>query len=282
MKNTRAYLLLNLAVIMFGFAGLFGKWLNIPAIGITFGRVFFAFISLFVVQAFSRNKFTLAAKHDYVFSALSGILLAFHWFAFFKSVQLATVGIALFSYSTFPLFTALLEPVFFREKFKTITLLLAFIALLGVGLMIPVFDFTNLITIGIVWGVLSGLSFSLIAIINRGLVRRNPAALLSFYFEGFACLSLLPALFFIPFTINIEDLILLVLLGTVFTALAHSLFIESMRHIKAAYASLTASLESVYGLIFAILLIHEIPSIKTLLGGAFILTAVVIASVQNQ
>ena len=36
----------NIAVLLFGLAGLFAKWIHLPAIGITFGRVLFSSMAL--------------------------------------------------------------------------------------------------------------------------------------------------------------------------------------------------------------------------------------------
>jgi len=51
-----------------------------------------------------------------------------------------------------------------------------------------------------------------------------------------------------------------------------------MLYIKAQLASIIASLEPVYGIIFAIILLHEIPSARTILCGVIILGATSVAS----
>ena len=70
----------------------------------------------------------------------------------------------------------------------------------------------------------------------------------------------------------------LVLLGVVFTALAHSLFIRGMVVVKAQLASVIACLEPVYGILIALAVLHEIPSFRELLGGAVIICAIVYAT----
>ena len=68
---------------------------------------------------------------------------------------------------------------------------------------------------------------------------------------------------------------MLLLLGVVFTALAHTLFIRSMRTIKAQQASIIISLEPVYGIVLAALLLSEIPTVRMLIGGGLILGAAI-------
>lgn len=68
-------------------------------------------------------------------------------------------------------------------------------------------------------------------------------------------------------------------LGVVCTALAHTLFIASLRAITAQSASLLASLEPVWGIVFGILLLRAIPTVSTLLGGALILCATLLPGI---
>jgi drug/metabolite transporter (DMT)-like permease len=58
------------------------------------------------------------------------------------------------------------------------------------------------------------------------------------------------------------------------------LFIEAMRRQTAQTASIISSLEPVYGMALAFLFLHEVPAPRTLLGGAVILTAVIVISMR--
>jgi len=66
---------------------------------------------------------------------------------------------------------------------------------------------------------------------------------------------------------------LLLLLGVVCTAVAHTLFIRGMRRIGARTASLISSLEPVYGIALALVFLGEIPAPRTILGGLIIVAA---------
>ena len=74
---------------------------------------------------------------------------------------------------------------------------------------------------------------------------------------------------------------MLAVLGVFCTALAHVLFIKSLVHIKTQLASITACLEPVYGIIFAFVLLGEIPTLRTILGGSIILGTIAIASIKR-
>jgi drug/metabolite transporter (DMT)-like permease len=74
--------------------------------------------------------------------------------------------------------------------------------------------------------------------------------------------------------LSAQDLLLLGMLGVVCTALAHTLFITSLRTIPAGIAAVTRALEPVYGILPAALLLGEFPPLRTLSGGAVVLAAV--------
>ena len=74
-------------------------------------------------------------------------------------------------------------------------------------------------------------------------------------------------------SITQRDIVLLLVLGIVCTALSHTLFIASLRRVTAHTASVVAALEPVYGIALAALLLNEIPTPRTLAGAALIIGA---------
>ena len=68
---------------------------------------------------------------------------------------------------------------------------------------------------------------------------------------------------------------LLVVLGLVCTALAHTLFIGGLAVVTAHTASVIAALEPVYGIALALVLLGEVPGARTIAGGALIVAAAV-------
>ena len=82
-------------------------------------------------------------------------------------------------------------------------------------------------------------------------------------------------------TLTGQDLLLLVILGVVFTALGQGLVVASLQQLRAQTASVIFGLEPVYGILLAWLLLGEIPAPRTLVGGVLICGAVLWASVQH-
>ncbi|MBI5589249.1 MAG: DMT family transporter [Deltaproteobacteria bacterium] len=282
MTNKRTGLIqINLAVFLFGFAGLFGKFIHIHPAAITFGRTFFAGITLFIGLILTRTALSIQSFRDFLTLLLSGFVLAVHWFTFFQSIQVSSVAIGLLSFSSFPLFVTFMEPYFFGERLKVFDVIISVIVVMGLVLVIPAFDFSNHVTQGVFWGVLSGLTFAFLSLLNRMHVGRHQPLAIAFYQLVFATLFSLPAVFFSGASPTSRDILLLLVLGVMCTALAQLLFIGSLRHIKAQLASVIAGLEPVYGIVFAFLLLSEVPSLRTCIGGLLILGAVFAAMVKH-
>lgn len=278
-KHSRQGLLsANLATLLFGLAGVLGKLSGAPAPLITLGRVIFAGIALALWVGLRRSPVRPHNKRDLARLTLLGVILAIHWTAFFQAIVVSNVAIGLLAFSSFPLFTALLEPVVLRQRPRMLETLAAVIILPGILLLVPRFSLNDSATQGVLWGVLAGATFALLSVLNRGLTERYPSAVISLYQDSIAAIVLLPTLLFVPLSglLSLQTLLLLAALGLACTALAHTLFIASMRHITAQLASVTAALEPVWGVAFAWLLLSQTPSPRTLLGGAIIVAATLV------
>ena len=267
--------------MFFGLAGLFGKWIDLPPALITWSRCAFAFVALFFMILFSKERFVLKqTRHYFVFAGL-GLLYALHWWAFFYSIQISTVAIGLLSFSTFPVFTVFLEPFFFRERIRKTDIVSALAVFGGIALIVPGFNLNNSITLGAAVGVLSGLSFAVLQIFNRKYIQTYSGIQITFYQTGSAAIILLPLVSFGSSCVTSTDIFLLMLLGVLCTAVAHTLFISGFKSVKVRTASIIAGLEPVYGIIAAMLLLHEIPSLKVICGGIVILAVSMWVSVSN-
>ncbi len=273
MKKKRSLAEIHVAVVLFGIAGLFGKWIVLSPSIIVLGRVFFASIALALILLISKQTILFPKKSTYLLLASLGLLLAVHWTVFFQSIQISTVAVGLLSYSSFPVFTAFLEPLFFKEKIQIKNLFHAGMCVLGIFLIIPKFDLNDAVFQGVLWGIAAGLTFSLLTIFNRKLSKKYSSLVIAFYQDFFATLFLLPFFFILRPTLDLKNIFLLCILGIFCTAGSHTLFIKGMKYIRAQTAAIISSLEPVYGIVIAFFFLHEIPAFRTVLGGMIILTA---------
>lgn len=281
-KRLGGLLQIHAAVLLFGLTGIFGKSINLPARYITLGRVFFASFSMGLFFLVRKRDVRLKSAKDYVAIIFVGALLAFHWTAFYTSVQISTVAIALLTFAAYPIFVTFIEPAMFGEKLKKIDVLFSFIMFAGVLLIVPAFDLGNNMTVGLLWGLAASVVFAFMSLLNRKFASNYGGSVVAFYEQGAAALFLSPILLFYRPAATARDMGLLVLLGILFTGVAHSLFIGGMKYVRAQTAGIIASLESVYGIISAALLLGEIPSVRELIGGAIILGTAFYSTLRSQ
>ena len=265
---------LHVAVALFGFAALFGKWIVLPATTIVFGRTLIAAATLVLVLVMRRQR---AGRPD-VPTALNGAILALHWVSFFAAIQVSSVAVGLLGYASFPVFVLLLERRLLRGgAFERTTALLATLGLLA---LVPDFTWSSDVIRGLALGMVSALTFAWLAVRNRRLVERMAPGRIALWQNVCAALCLAPIVALGPDVAwpTPSDAALLLVLGVACTGVAHTLFIASMQRVSAHAASVVAALEPVYGIVLAAMLLGEVPDTRTLVGGALIVAAAIVAS----
>ncbi len=273
MKN-KSLLMTNIAVLLFGMAGILAKSVSVPSIGITFGRVFFSSITLFIYMKLTGRSFAVDNRRHLYTMLAAGVVLAFHWWSFLQSVRVSTVAIGTITFSSFPLFVTFLEPLVYHTRLTAKNVLCALAMVAGVCITIPQFSPENNMTAGIAIGMASALSYAVLTLLNKNLSASYPGTKISFYEQGTAAVVLLPIVLFMHLQPTATDIAVILVLGIVTTALAHTLYITSLRGIPAHLAGIISSMETVYGIALAWLVLGEVPSLREVLGGAVILAVV--------
>ena len=268
MKNKEIFSL-HAAVMLFGLAGVIGKFVGLPAIFITFARAFFSAIFLLIVMLIKKENILLNSRNDYCLIGLAGVIMAIHWFTFLQAIEMATVAVGTITFSTFPLFVTFLEPFFYKEKLKLKNIIVAIVMLLGILITIPEFSLKNQMTSAIVIGMIGSLSYALLCLINRYFSKSYDGKTICLYEQGVAAFVLLPSLFIVEINLTMVDFL---------AAIAHSIYINSLKKIKVHTASIISGMESVYSIVLALILLHEMPSMKEIFGGSIVLMTAFYAS----
>lgn len=280
-SKTKALLSVHIAIFLLGASGLFAKWVQLPSLVITFGRTLFSSLALLAFMLLTKKPIKLAQKKHYGHMIFLGILLAVHWYSFYEAIQLSTVALGLLSFSTFPVFVTFLQPLFTKQKLYIKDVIIALIVFGGVLITVPSFEAGGTMLHGILVGVFSGFSYAILTIFNKSYAAEYSGEKIAFYEQAIASLVLLPFVFIYKPVFTGQDILLLVLLGVIFTGLAHTLFINSLKSISSQTASIITCLEPIYSILLAMLTLNEIPSMREIIGGVIILSAVVYSSLQS-
>lgn len=266
------------AVFLLGLVPLFAKLVPMDAVSIIFYRCFFGAAGLLAFVLWRRHGFGLGTGRDYLRTLVVGVLLAAHLSSYFHAIQLTTVAIAIAATFTFPVMTVLIEPLLDGRRVRLLDLGLAVVAFGGVALIAAPAGSDSAVLSGVLWGLFSALMFALRNVLHRRWLSHHPSSQAMGYQLLVVVLCLL-AFTEPPASVNPPAWLGLALLGLVFTALAHSLFAGSMRHLPAKTAALMASLQPVISILAAAVVLTEVPGPRTLVGAAMVVSVAVIEGV---
>lgn len=265
------------AVLLFGFAGLFGKWIPWEPAAIVLGRTAIAAAALAPFVRWRMRGF----RSPHRIALGNGVILAVHWVAFFEAIQVSTVAIGLLGFASFPLFVPLLERAMLGLRITAGKLAGAGLVAFGLVLLVPEWSWRSDTVQGLAWGALAGFTFALLAVCTRKAAPDRSSSELALWQNAVAAALLLPVVLAQGGTGGTFDAgiaVKLLMLGVVCTAVAHTLFAASLVHVPASVASVCAALEPVYGIALAAVLLGEVPDARTLAGAAVIVLAAVVAS----
>jgi drug/metabolite transporter (DMT)-like permease len=276
-----ALVVAHIAAVLFGLTGILGALIHADATIITYGRAAFAVLALgLVAQLQRRALFKGLDARKLLVMAMTGALLATHWVTFFIAIKVGGVAVATLGFASFPAFIALLDLVAFRERIGASEAMLLLLVSIGLVLVVPSFDLLDQGTVGLLWGLASGLSFALLAIANRRAVRGMDALQVAFW------QNVTVALLVAPFALShfeapglqTSDWVYLGLLGVFCTGLSQFLFVKSLEGLEARSAGMIIALEPVYAIACAWWLFDEEPSVRMLVGAGVIILATVLSA----
>ncbi|MDH5609451.1 MAG: DMT family transporter, partial [Cyclobacteriaceae bacterium] len=225
---------LGLAVLVMSSSGALGRYIALPAPVTIWIRCLIAVLVLYILLKVSKKPLFIGWGHSFRIVFLGSLFMAAHWVSYFYALRLSTVAIGMLSLFTYPVITALLEPLVLRTKFEVQHLFLSLIAFVGVFLLVPEFSLTNQATMGVVVGVGSSVMYSFRNLLMKMNLANTGSMTLMYYQLLIITLLLWPVLFIFPLDIR-QDILLsnwkpLLLLGVFTTAVGHTLFVGSFRY----------------------------------------------------
>jgi drug/metabolite transporter (DMT)-like permease len=268
-RHGRALLFVLAAALLWSTGGLFIKWTSLAGLELSFCRSFFAAITVAIVtrhEGFGINRVTACA------SVLYAVLLIL----FVMATKETTAANAIFLQYTAPVYLLILEPLVYKEKFRsrdliTVLVCVGGMALFFVGQLRPQ-DVT-----GNLFALASGLCFALYFLLLRHPKAREVNRASSvIYGNVLAVLITAPwGLAAVP-NMNLHDTLSVIYLGVVQLGVAYALFTVAMaRGVRSLDAGIICYIEPVLNPVWVFLVIGEQPSRWALLGGAIIVTAVI-------
>lgn len=273
---------LVIATLFISTSGVLGKYIAMPSEVIVWFRSAFAMIFLFVFCKYRNINLKVLDTKTHLPLIISSLFMAGHWVTYFYALKLSNVAVGMLSLFTFPVITALLEPVFLKTKFNPIHIVLGIIVLIGIYILAPEFDLESSDVKGILFGVLSALCYSIRVLILKQHVHNYHGSMLMFYQTSVITIVMIPVLFFMDLSGFQSQFPYLLLIALLTTAIGHSLMVHSLKFFSASAATIISSIQPIFGIILAFIFVNEIPTMNTVWGGLLILSTVFVESVRSK
>lgn len=249
---------LQFIVFLWGFTGVLGKLIETEAVPLVWYRVGVATVVLYFILRIRKIDLKLNRKDLFLLLGIGGVI-GLHWMAFFGAIKVSNVAVALSTLSTGALFSAFLEPLFFKRKIILSEIILAVVVS---GCILLIYNASPEYWMGIVLGVICSFLSALFSVSNGKIHSRFPAQKIMFYemMGGWIIVCLfLPFFGGFPSLVDVSwnDLGLLVLLGSLFTAYPMIESVSLMKFVSPFTLLLNVNLEPVYGIILAYMIFGE-------------------------
>ncbi|MCX7055194.1 MAG: DMT family transporter [Proteobacteria bacterium] len=256
----KALLQIHLCVVIWGFTAILGKLITLPAFALVWWRMFLVVAALAVLPAFWRGVRRMSLRTIGIFAGI-GVVVALHWVSFYGAIKLANASVAATCMGVAPIIMSVVEPWITNKRFDPRELLIGVAAIPGV--MLVVGGTPQGMRLGIAVGVLSALLVAVFGSLNKRYVELGePMAVTGLELAaGTAFLPLLAVLFggkamSLPLP-DAHDAVLLVILALACTLFPFVLSLVALRNLSAFSAQLAVSLEPVYAVFLAMLLLGE-------------------------
>ena len=288
MNRRQSTWMLHFIVLIFGFTGILGKLISLDADRLVFWRVLLGggLVWLWLAVRGRVQRFTLRSLWKV---ALVGCTAAAHWIAFFASIKVSNVSVALATLATTPVFVSVVEPLVHKRRVDVREVVLGVVIIGGLLVLLwgpapdgAVSDLSQYY-LGVALALVSAALAAVFATLNSVLVRSHDSANLT-RVELLSAAVVLAALFLAQgkgleaehWSVPREDWLWLGLLATLATAFAFLMSIEVMKELSPFTTAVAINLEPVYAIVLAALIFGDEERMH---GGFYLGAAIIVGAV---
>lgn len=272
--STRSYLQLHLIVFIWGFTAVLGRLISLEALPLVWFRMLFAVFFILIFIKVKKIPLRIPPKVLLRF-LVAGLIIALHWFTFFRAIKVSNVSITLACLSTGAFFASVIEPIFFGKKIIWYEIFFGLLVVLGLSI---IFNVEGNYMEGIALALISAFLSASFAVINSKFVQEYQPTIISFYELLGGVLFFSIFLFFVGgfnydfFQLTTNDFIYLMILSSICTAYAFIASTQVMKFLSPYTVMLTINLEPIYGIILAVIVFKE----KEQMSSSFYVGALII------
>jgi len=273
------------SILSVSFAAIFIVFCSAAPLAISFYRVFFTtlfLVPIFFIYPKYANELKQIKKKQLIIMIGIGIILAVHFSLWITSLKLTSVASSVLLVTMHPIVVGPLAHFIFKERMSLLSLFGIIISIIGLILLIYGNDISGFgldSLEGNLLALFGGIAAGIYILGGRNMRKEVSIIPYAFTVYGVAASVLLVLCLLINplmLTISQQDLQLILLMALISGIFGHTLYNWSLAHIRATIASVALLGEPIGSAFFAysIPMIHQIPSLYTLIGGGIILSGI--------
>ncbi|HEY5132890.1 MAG TPA: DMT family transporter [Candidatus Krumholzibacteriaceae bacterium] len=283
-EHIKSYNALTAGIIAISFGAIFTRLAHAPAPAVAALRMIFSALILTPVavgSARTRGELAGVSRKDGSLLVLSGLFLALHFSLWILSLVYTTVASSVVFVTTNPLWVALFSIAFLREKISRMFWVGLALSIAG-GAVIGGGDAAaghgrwqgDALALG---GAIAIAGYFIV-----GSRLRKRLSLAGYVFPVYACAAVLLFAGAVALRVPLvgyrwETYLYCFLMALVCQILGHSLFNWVLKNLPATVVAIAVLGEPVGATILALLILHEVPGVNVIVGGACILAGVFVA-----
>jgi drug/metabolite transporter (DMT)-like permease len=278
----RHYYLLHLIVFIWGFSPILGRYITVGAWQLVWYRILITVVVMFLYLKVTSQDFRVTAKQLRQLAGI-GIIIMVHWLTFYGAIKASNVSVTMVAFSTGTLFSSIIEPILFKRKIRSYEVVIGLVIIAAIAL---IFSIETHFWLGIVLGIAAAFTSSLFGVFNGIMSHHLRPGVISFYelssaFIGLTLFLAVTGGFRDPFfVLDNQSVIGILLLSLVCTVFPFITSVNLAKYISPYTIVLTVNLETVYGIIWAVLFFSENTEVKPsfYIGVLIILSAIFLNS----
>ena len=269
-------------VVILGLTGVFGKLISLESLNLVWYRMLIAFLSLFIFLLIKKEVFSISRK-DFFGLLGVGVLVTLHWLCFFESIKVSTVSVAVVCLATSSLFSALIEPLFFKRKILIYEVVMGLVVLIALVYILGT-DSKNIL--GYIYGVLAAFFGTMFTLFNAKYINKVSASKITMV-EMLSGVIIISSIFIynndytvLTTSLSFSDFNYLLILGILCTSMVFVWMTEIMKYISPYSLIMAINMEPIYSIILALIIFgeSEYMSISFYIGSLIIITTVFLES----
>lgn len=284
MNVTKGYLCVMAAAVLWSSSAAAGKYLfstGMTPFDLVQIRVTFSAIVLTAVHvAARRDLFRIGVRH-LGYAAATGIAMALTQVSYFSAIKEIQVAAAILLQYLSPVLVASFSMIFWKERPSLTKMAALLLAMSGSYLVVGGYNLQllRLNAVGIVWGVISAVSFASYTLLGEWGIRRYSPWTILYYALLLAAVYwnlFYHPLYYLEASYTAVQWAWLLYIAVMGTAVPFGLYFVGISYIRATRAVITSTMEPIAAAFMAFVFLGETLQFLQISGGILVLVAIII------